>query len=130
MQSSVSVVARDIRQFEFCVMSTQRLTVPDGFPDVLRDFTREVLRSYPRDADVDDPERWIYEFAARHFSSYGTGAGSRATASREEREEGPDEEGAADDMQGKLAKILERYDDERSGFLSRHEFRQVRHERI
>jgi Ca2+-binding EF-hand superfamily protein len=39
---------------------TTQLSIPDGFPDILRDFTRELLRAQPEN---------IYEFAAEYFGA-------------------------------------------------------------
>ena len=47
-------------------MATQ-LSVPDGFPDLLRDYTRELLRAQPEN---------IYEWSAAYFGASSGGDGS------------------------------------------------------
>jgi Ca2+-binding EF-hand superfamily protein len=46
---------------------TTQLSVPDGFPDLLRDFTRELLRAQPEN---------MYEFGAQYFGERSGGATS------------------------------------------------------
>lgn len=45
--------------------------LPEGFPQLLKDVTREILRNYPREEGgqkpPEDTEQWIYEFAANYL---------------------------------------------------------------
>ena len=56
-------------------MSSQfavKFTIPVGFPEVLKDFTREVLRAINMDQTCGDTENDIYTFADGYFSELAT----------------------------------------------------------
>jgi len=67
-------------------MSSQfavKFTIPVGFPEVLKDFTREVLRAINMDQTCGETEADMYQFAAEYFSDLAT---SSATPNLSENE--------------------------------------------
>ena len=65
-------------------MSSQfaiKFSIPVGFPEVLKDFTREVLRAINMDQTCGETESDMYQFAAGYFSNL---AASSATPSLSE----------------------------------------------
>lgn len=67
-------------------MSSQfavRFSIPVGFPEVLKDFTREVLRAINMDQTCGHSESDMYQFAAGYFTEL---ASSSATPSLSENE--------------------------------------------
>jgi len=86
-------------------------TIPEGFPSLLKDFAREVLRAQPDN---------IYEFGAKYF------------AELVDEREAEGEEGQIDITQLNSAEISElvfnmfvKYDRDQNGVLDRKEFRNV-----
>ena len=56
-------------------MSSQfavKFTIPVGFPEVLKDFTREVLRAINMDQTCGETEADMYQFASEYFSDLAT----------------------------------------------------------
>lgn len=107
----------------------KRYRIPEGFPEIMRDLTREVLRDFPRDKDVADEERWILEYAARHFAEKAAGgSGSRAAASGAGGGASSGSGDGADFPTGaQLAEMIHRLfvdaDTDKSGTLDASEFR-------
>jgi len=67
-------------------MSSQfavKFTIPVGFPEVLKDFTREVLRAINMDQTCGETEADMYQFAAAYFGDLAT---SSATPNLSENE--------------------------------------------
>lgn len=67
-------------------MSSQfavKFTIPVGFPEVLKDFTREVLRAINMDQTCGETEADMYQFASEYFSDLAT---SSATPNLSENE--------------------------------------------
>lgn len=46
---------------------SRRFTIPAGFPEIFKGFSREALRSLPTDIADADVELWLYEFGASYF---------------------------------------------------------------
>lgn len=86
----------------------KKFAMPEGFPMVLKDFTREVLR-----ADLQDPAG-IYEFGARYFSQMASGEGGGA-ASRLNAEE----------LHAKIKGLFAQADADGNGYLDASEFKGV-----
>jgi len=107
----------------------KRYRIPEGFPEVMRDLTREVLRDFPRDKDVVDEERWILEYAAKHFAQKAAGGGVlRPGVSGAGTASGGGDSGSAGFPTGQeLAEIIHRLfadaDKDKSGTLDSNEFR-------
>jgi len=95
-----------------------RTVIPEGYPQVLKDFTREVLRNFPAD-EPSDPQAWIYEFGSRYFAD---AAGSNGQ-SNEADFMSPAE------MEAQIREIFLDADKDQNGFLDRQEFKSVRFHR-
>ena len=60
--------------------SSQEFKVPEGFPEILRDFTREVLRDQPKDtnkygeARVPDSFVWLRHISCQAAASDALGS--------------------------------------------------------
>ncbi len=91
-----------------------RTVIPNGYPQVLKDFTREVLRNFPAEEPA-DPSAWIYEFASRYFADAAGGAGSAEEADFMSPAE----------MEAQIREIFLDADKDQNGFLDRHEFKAV-----
>ncbi len=92
---------------------SRRFTLPDGFPAVVKDFAREVLREQPVN---------IYEFGAQYFAhkvASGGAVGGRAAGGR-----GGVLAGA--ELQKRLTNLFIEADSDGSGALDRKEFKTVR----
>jgi hypothetical protein len=91
-----------------------RTVIPEGYPQVLKDFTREVLRNFPAEEPTDS-EAWIYEFASRYFA----GAVGSSGKSDEAGFMSPAE------MEAQIREIFLDADKDQNGFLDRTEFKAV-----
>lgn len=96
----------------------QRFTVPDGFPEILKSFTREVLRNLPADVPDEEAEGWIYQFAVQYFKNGGISpmhdSGSRGMTRLSPQE-----------LQEKITTIFISADADQSGTLDHKEFKNV-----
>jgi Ca2+-binding EF-hand superfamily protein len=118
---------------------TPARAVPPGFPDVLRDFSREVLRNYPRGRNAPaDSQAFILEFAARYFANGGkppaalkikkqegraTGAGSSAPGGSSKHQA----VAALDDLENRIQQLFRAADRDNSGQLDPREMKAVLH---
>jgi hypothetical protein len=87
---------------------------PDGFADVLRDFTREVLRDQPRS---------IPEFGANYFDRILKQAAEQAIM--QEEGDGSADRMSPEQLQEYLAQVFMEADVDQSGALSYKEFKNV-----
>eukprot|EP00961_Rhodomonas_salina_P132271 1780180-Rhodomonas_salina.2 len=85
-------------------------TIPPEFPDILKDFVREILRSQPEN---------IYQFGELYFSGKAGGGGGGGRGGS-----GLDEEALLD----YLKKIFEVADENGDGILDRNEFKRLMQE--
>ncbi|CAE7648308.1 FLCY, partial [Symbiodinium sp. CCMP2456] len=86
--------------------------VPPEFPDILKDFTREVLRSQPEN---------IHEFAAKYFECLASGLpvdAGQATAAEEL-------DMSLDEVEGIIHDLFKKYDKDGSQFLDPAEFKSL-----
>lgn len=108
---------REQQHTKNCMASkyAKAFTVPDAFPDVLRDLTREVLREYPQptDAQPKDQEWWILDFASRYFGQRLAMSGAAA--------DGPNMR----DLEARIMAIFKEADKDNNGVLDHKEFRTV-----
>ncbi|CAE7224651.1 CML12 [Symbiodinium pilosum] len=86
--------------------------VPPEFPDILKDFTREVLRSQPEN---------IHEFAAKYFECLASGlpADAGQAAAAEELDM------SLDEVEGIIHDLFKKYDKDASQFLDPQEFKSL-----
>lgn len=90
--------------------------IPPEFPDILKDFTREVLRNQPGN---------INEFAAKYFDCLASGLpadmaeGSRAAAAAQD--EIPDM--SLEEVEGIIQDLFQKYDQDNNQFLDPGEFK-------
>mmetsp|Transcript_12555 Transcript_12555/g.34323 ORF Transcript_12555/g.34323 Transcript_12555/m.34323 type:complete len:457 (-) Transcript_12555:138-1508(-) len=102
----------------------KRLVVPDEFPEVLKSFTRELLRDLP--ADVEDGtavEEWILEYGRTYFEN-------RADVERSSGGGGSDFVDAAahmspEELRERITAIFLDADVDNNGFLDHREFKEV-----
>ena len=88
----------------------KKFAMPEGFPMILKDFTREVLR-----ADLQDPAS-VYDFGSRYFSQLqnggGGGGGSVSRLSGEE-------------LRAKVDVLFVQADADGNGYLDQQEFKAI-----
>lgn len=91
---------------------TKRLKVPDEFPEILKSFTREILRNQPSN---------IYEFGANYFAEMS------AQANMMEMGEGAEQEQlfSAAEMEEYLAGLFLEADGDGNGYLDPSEFKKI-----
>lgn len=88
----------------------KQVTMPDEFPEILKDFTRECLRHQPPD---------INEFAVKYFDQKCNNNNSMNGLSAS------GEELSLDEIELVIQQLFKRYDDDNSGYLDRKEFRNL-----
>mmetsp|Transcript_24303 Transcript_24303/g.61120 ORF Transcript_24303/g.61120 Transcript_24303/m.61120 type:complete len:425 (+) Transcript_24303:149-1423(+) len=88
----------------------KKVEMPVEFPEILKDFSREVLRHQPEN---------IYAFGITYFeqkcASAGGGLGSSALA----------EDMSLEQMEEIIQVLFHKYDEDKSGYLDRREFRKL-----
>jgi len=94
-------------------------TIPDGFPAILKSFTREILRAQPVN---------IYEFGARYFAELVEE--NAAALQAQQMDEAGDMAGSRsifdmdnEELQEFILDMFMRFDTDSSGYLDRKEFR-------
>jgi hypothetical protein len=110
----------------------RRLAVPEAFPPVLKDFTREVLRNF-RTAEAADEEQWVLDFGTEYFATLrdsgpGSVGGVRGSA-QGGGQGGGEERSPLEDpemLQRKITAIFLAADRDGNGVLDRREFKAVR----
>lgn len=100
-------------------------TIPEGFPQLLKAFTREILRNQPDN---------IYEYGAKYFEDL-IEENKRAAERVDEPEVAADDEDAGasaqagwwnmgdEELQDFIMDRFMEYDDDQDGYLDRHEFK-------
>ena len=91
------------RNCEMNASFANKLTLPDGFPDLLRDFTREVLRDQPADVCA-----YGAEYFARLLASGGAGGGGAAAREID-----------MENLEMRIGQMFDSADVEGKGYLSR-----------
>jgi len=95
-------------------------TIPEGFPAILKSFTREILRAQPAN---------IYEFGARYFAEL-VEENAAALHAQHAMEMAGDQGGASifdmsnEELQDFILDMFLRYDQDQSGYLDRKEFKE------
>lgn len=84
----------------------RQVSMPDEFPEILKDFTREILRHQPDN---------IYEFGVKYFQG----------KCKAKDQGGGAEEMSLDQIEEIIQALFQRYDDDDSGYLDRVEFRNL-----
>lgn len=79
-----------------------KLCVPDGFPEVLREFTREVLRDQPSN---------LYKYAAAYFAQQAAGASAAQANAKPDIDFG--------DLEKRVREMFDAADEEKKGYLDR-----------
>lgn len=89
--------------------------IPPEFPDILKDFAREVLRNQPAN---------INEFAAKYFDCLAQGLPAEAGAGGMEFA-GEDPEMSLDEIEQIIHDLFHKYDQDGNGYLDPQEFKQL-----
>mmetsp|Transcript_129324 Transcript_129324/g.374493 ORF Transcript_129324/g.374493 Transcript_129324/m.374493 type:complete len:423 (-) Transcript_129324:186-1454(-) len=89
----------------------KQFQIPPEFPDILKDFTREVLRNQPED---------IVEFAAKYFDCLANGLPADATRGQDGQDAGGMD---MEDIERIIKELFEKYDKDQSGVLDPTEFK-------
>jgi len=97
----------------------RRMAVPSDFAEILKGFTREVLRSLPSDLEGPDAEQWMYEFGANYFARRADDAPAPAFLELDNL--------SAEELEAKLIDLFIEADVDASGSLDRREFKTVRY---
>ena len=84
----------------------KQFAIPDGFPDVLKAFTREVLRAQPDD---------IYDFGSKYFCNILAAQGQQYD----------DAAGGEEDMHAMLSQLFDEADADGNGYLDPVEFKNL-----
>ena len=87
----------------------RRFAVPDEFPEVMKGFTREVLRDIPKDLTGAAAEEWIYKFGVSYFSG----------------QQNSQREAAKADLGQEIRAIFKAVDKDGNGVLDVKEFRSL-----
>lgn len=95
----------------------RRMVIPSDFAEVLKGFTREVLRELPADVEEEDAERWIYNFGASYFSEAATAAPTPGFLELDKL--------SRDELEAKLVDLFLEADADNSGTLDHREFKTV-----
>jgi len=88
--------------------------IPPEFPDILKDFSREVLRNQPDD---------IIEFAARYFDCLASGLPTDAPEGSKDLEEGQEDDISIEEIESIVKELFQKYDVDGSQYLDPQEFR-------
>lgn len=96
----------------------RRMVVPSDFAEVLKGFTREVLRNLPTDVAEEDADAWIYEFGASYFASRANSDPAPAFLQLDKL--------SSEQLEEKLVQLFMDADVDNSGSLDRKEFKSVR----
>lgn len=91
---------------------TKRLKVPDEFPEILKSFTREILRNQPSN---------IYEFGANYFAEMSAQADMIMEGGGEQNEQ----LFTASEMEEYLSGLFMEADSDGNGYLDPQEFKQI-----
>lgn len=91
---------------------TKRLKVPDEFPEILKSFTREILRNQPSN---------IYEFGANYFAEMS----AQANMLTAEGEDGAEQLFTAAEMEEYLSNLFHEADSDGNGWLDPQEFKEI-----
>ena len=91
---------------------TKRLKVPDEFPEILKSFTREILRNQPSN---------IYEFGANYFAEMS----AQANMLMQEQDDGANELFSAAEMEEYLSNLFHESDSDGNGYLDPQEFKEI-----
>mmetsp|Transcript_101799 Transcript_101799/g.270849 ORF Transcript_101799/g.270849 Transcript_101799/m.270849 type:complete len:425 (-) Transcript_101799:101-1375(-) len=86
--------------------------IPPEFPDILKDFSREVLRNQPAN---------IHEFAAKYFDCLANGLPADAQGRQVNAEAEPDM--SLEEIEGIIQDLFRKYDSDGNAFLDPQEFR-------
>jgi len=86
--------------------------IPPEFPDILKDFTREVLRNQPAN---------INEFAAKYFDCLAQGLPAEGQAA--DGGGGDDPEMSLDEVESIIQDLFQKYDSDANGYLDPGEFK-------
>ncbi|CAD7958756.1 unnamed protein product, partial [Amoebophrya sp. A120] len=89
----------------------KKIEMPGDFPEILKDFTREVLRHQPGN---------VYEFGVKYFEEKLLASGSAAL---ESALSGDDL--SLEKMEEIIQQLFIKYDEDKSGYLDRREFRKL-----
>jgi Ca2+-binding EF-hand superfamily protein len=92
---------------------TKRLKVPDDFPEILKSFSREILRNQPSN---------IYEFGANYFAEM---SAQQATMMAGGGAEGEEQLFTASEMEEYLRGLFNEADSDGNGVLNPQEFKQI-----
>jgi Ca2+-binding EF-hand superfamily protein len=92
----------------------KQFQVPPEFPDILKDFTREVLRNQPEN---------ITEFAAKYFECLASGLPTEM--SQVEAGGGTDFELSLDEIEGLIQDLFRKYDQDGNQYLDPSEFKSL-----
>lgn len=88
--------------------------VPPEFPDILKDFAREVLRNQPANID---------EFAAKYFDCLASGLPADIQGARGAAEDEPDM--SLDEVEGIIHDLFQKYDSDGNQYLDPQEFKSL-----
>jgi len=88
--------------------------IPPEFPDILKDFTREILRNQPAN---------IYEFGAKYFDCLAQGLPAEGQGSGRFGNQGDDPEMSLDEVESIIQDLFHKYDIDGNGFLDPNEFK-------
>jgi Ca2+-binding EF-hand superfamily protein len=88
--------------------------IPPEFPDILKDFGREVLRNQPAN---------INEFAAKYFDCLAQGLPAEGTGA--EAAAGDDPEMSLDEVETIIQDLFHKYDSDANGYLDPSEFKSL-----
>jgi len=88
--------------------------IPPEFPDILKDFTREILRNQPGN---------IYEFGAKYFDCLAQGLPAEGGAGGRFGGQGDDPEMSLDEVESIIQDLFHKYDIDGNGYLDPNEFK-------
>ena len=91
---------------------TKRLKVPDEFPEILKSFTREILRNQPSN---------IYEFGANYFAEMS----AQANMLMADGDDGAEQLFSAAEMEEYLSNLFHESDSDGNGWLDPQEFKEI-----
>lgn len=103
--------------------------LPDGFPQLLKDVTREILRNYPQKPEKQEDETWIYEFAARYLKQQQVYQQRSSSSTQKHQDDGHPSDADADkqreDIANHLLALFQEVDDRNLGELPVAQFQET-----
>lgn len=94
----------------------KQYSIPPEFPDILKDFTREILRNQPAN---------INEFAAKYFDCLAQGLPADAQGGRGMGGADDEPEMSLEEVEAIIQDLFHKYDSDGNGYLDPREFRSL-----